>query len=223
MTRKVKNTKEEKNNQHKTEQKNNEKERKDNVNNKTKEANPNHQPEEEQIKNNHVEDNGTKEEADNVATEVNDMESKLADFELQVQELKDKYVRLSAEFDNYRKRTLKEKMELSKSAGEDILISLLPVVDDFDRAVKSVDEASDIVAIKEGVHLIYAKFKEFLNQKGVKEIDALHKEFDTDEHEALTKIPVPEEDLKGKVVDVIEKGYFLNEKVIRFSKVVVGE
>jgi len=223
MTRKVKNTAEEKNNQHKTEQKNNEKERKDNVNNKTKEANPNHQPEEEQIKNNHVEDNGTKEEADNVATEVNDMESKLADFELQVQELKDKYVRLSAEFDNYRKRTLKEKMELSKSAGEDILISILPVVDDFDRAVKSVDEANDIVAIKEGVHLIYAKFKEFLNQKGVKEIDALHKEFDTDEHEALTKIPAPEEDLKGKVVDVIEKGYLLNEKVIRFSKVVVGE
>ena len=223
MTRKVKNTKGEKNNQHKTEQQNNEKEIKDNVNNKTKETSQGNQSEEEQMENKPVEESGARGETESVTAEVNDMESKLADFELQVQELKDKYVRLSAEFDNYRKRTLKEKMELSKSAGEDILISLLPVVDDFDRAVKSIDEANDIVAIKEGVHLIYAKFKEFLNRKGVKEIDALHKEFDTDEHEALTKIPAPEEDLKGKVVDVIEKGYLLNEKVIRFSKVVVGE
>ncbi len=223
MAKKVKDT-EGKNNQHKTTQHNKNKETKDKMNNETQAEKQDQHPGEDQVNDNQIENNPTeKPENESVVTEVNDMESKLADFELQVQELKDKYIRLSAEFDNYRKRTLKEKMELSKSAGEDILTSILPVVDDFDRAVKSIDEAKDIVAIKEGVHLIYAKFKEFLTQKGIKEIDALHKEFDTDEHEALTKIPAPEKDLKGKVIDVIEKGYLLNDKVIRFSKVVVGE
>ena len=138
-------------------------------------------------------------------------------------EMNDKYLRLAAEYDNYRKRTLKEKMELSKSAGENILINILPVIDDFERGLGTIDQAKDIKAVKEGVQLIYNKFSEFLKQRGVKEIDAKEKDFDTDMHEAITKIPAPTDKLKGKVVDVIEKGYYLNEKVIRFSKVVIGE
>lgn len=138
-------------------------------------------------------------------------------------EMNDKYLRLAAEYDNYRRRTLKEKMELTKSAGEDILVNILPVMDDFERGLNHMDEAKDLEAVKEGVKLIYNKFKEFLKQRGVKEIEAKEKDFDTDLHEAITKIPAPTEELKGKVVDVVEKGYYLNEKVIRFSKVVIGE
>ncbi|MGM0531320.1 MAG: nucleotide exchange factor GrpE [Bacteroidota bacterium] len=138
-------------------------------------------------------------------------------------ELQDKYIRLTAEYDNYRKRTLKEKMELTKSAGEDILKGLLPIMDDFERALQSIDEAGDIQAVKDGVHLIYNKFKDFLNQQGIKEIEAQDKDFDTDKHEAVSKVPAQSEDMKGKVVDVVQKGYYLNDKVLRFAKVVVGE
>jgi len=130
---------------------------------------------------------------------------------------------LAAEYDNYRRRTLKEKMELSKVAGEDILVNILPVMDDFERGLETIDKAKEVDAIKEGIHLIYNKFKEFLKQRGVKAIEAKEKEFDTDLHEAVTKIPAPKEELKGKVVDVIEKGYLLNDKVIRYAKVVIGE
>ncbi|MDQ2177420.1 nucleotide exchange factor GrpE [Marinifilum sp. D714] len=150
------------------------------------------------------------------ADEIEELGAKL-------QDINDKYMRLSAEFDNYRKRTLKEKMELTKSAGEKILVNVLPVMDNFERALQSIDEAKDVEAVKEGVHLIYNNFKDFILQNGVKEIEAINKEFDTDIHEAITKIPAPSEDMKGKVVDCVEKGYTLNEKVIRFSKVVVGE
>ena len=150
------------------------------------------------------------------ADEIEELGAKL-------QDINDKYMRLSAEFDNYRKRTLKEKMELTKSAGEKILVNVLPVMDNFERALQSIDEAKDIEALKEGVHLIYNNFKDFISQNGVKEIEAINKEFDTDIHEAITKIPAPSEEMKGKVVDCVEKGYTLNEKVIRFSKVVVGE
>ncbi|MDP4187613.1 MAG: nucleotide exchange factor GrpE [Bacteroidota bacterium] len=138
-------------------------------------------------------------------------------------EMKDKYIRLSAEFDNYRKRTLREKMELTKTAGESILKNLLPVVDDLERALKSIDQAEDINALKEGVQLIYSKFKEFLERQGVKEINTEDIEFNTDIHEAITKIPAPEEKMKGKILDVVQKGYYLNDKVIRYSKVVIGE
>ena len=137
--------------------------------------------------------------------------------------MQDRYLRLSAEYDNFRKRTLKEKIDLQKSANENLLDALLPVADDFDRAMQSVDEAKDIEAVKEGMKLISGKFMAFLNQQGVKEIEASNKEFDTDLHEAITKIPAPSKKLKGKVVDVIQKGYFLNDKVLRFSKVVIGE
>jgi molecular chaperone GrpE len=140
-----------------------------------------------------------------------------------LEELNDRYLRLAAEYDNYRRRTLKEKMDLSKSAGADILVNILPVIDDFERGLDTIDKAKDINAVKEGVQLIYNKFQDFLKQRGVKAIEAKEKEFDTDLHEAITKIPAPTEELKGKVVDVVEKGYYLNEKIIRFSKVVIGE
>ncbi len=138
-------------------------------------------------------------------------------------ELQDRYLRLSAEYDNFRKRTLREKIDLQKSANESLLSSLLPVADDFDRALQSVEQASDIEAVKEGLQLISGKFRGFLQQQGVKEIEAEKKEFDTDLHEAITKIPAPTKKLKGKVVDVIQKGYFLNDRVLRYAKVVVGE
>ncbi|UCH15844.1 MAG: nucleotide exchange factor GrpE [Bacteroidales bacterium] len=140
-----------------------------------------------------------------------------------IKELTDKYLRLSAEFDNYRKRTLKEKIELTKSAGEELLKNILPVMDDFERGINTINNANDITAVKQGIDLIYAKFKDFLNQNGVREIEAKDREFNIDYHEAVTKIPAAKKDLKGKVVDVVEKGYTLNDKVIRYSKVVIGE
>jgi len=138
-------------------------------------------------------------------------------------ELQDKYLRLSAEFDNYRKRTLKEKTELIKTAGDELLIKILPVVDNFERALKAMEQANDINALKEGVMLIYNHFKDFIQQQGVKEITAMHESFNLDVHEAVTAIPAPSDELKGKILDVIEKGYILHDKVIRYSKVVVGE
>ncbi len=140
-----------------------------------------------------------------------------------VAELQDKYLRLSAEYDNYRKRTIKERADLLKTAGESVLISILPVVDDFERALSHLDEATDLDAIKEGVVLIHKRFSDFLGNKGVKAIEAKDAMFDTDLHEAITKIPAPSADMKGKVMDCVEKGYTLHDKVIRHSKVVVGE
>jgi len=153
----------------------------------------------------------------------NDSTSQQLDFEAMALEWKDKYMRLSADFDNYRKRTLKEKIELSKFAGEDVLKGLLPVVDDFERGLKNLELATDLEAMKEGINLIYNKFREFLTQKGLKEIDALNTDFNTDFHEAITKIPVEDKAMIGKIVDVVQKGYTIDDKVVRFSKVVVGE
>ncbi len=148
--------------------------------------------------------------------------SKTEELQKKYNELNDKYLRLSAEFDNYRKRCLKEKTDLIKSAGEDILINILPVMDNFERAMKSLDENPDIDSVKEGIHLIYNSFKDFLSQKGIKEIEAIGEDFDTDRHEAISQIPAQSEDQKGKVIDTVEKGYELNGKIIRFAKVVVG-
>jgi len=138
-------------------------------------------------------------------------------------ELQDKYVRLSAEFDNYRRRTLREKMDLVKYSGEDILVKLLPVMDDFDRAIEHMDDSTDYSALKSGIDIIYTKFSEFLKQNGLKEIPTDESYFNVDLHEAVAKVPVPEAENKGKVIDVIQKGYYLQDKVVRFSKVVVGE
>ena len=138
-------------------------------------------------------------------------------------ELTDKHLRLQAEFDNFRKRTMKEKADLIKSGGESVLISILPIIDDFERALISLKDVSDEDAGKKGTQLIYSKFSDFLKQNNVKEIDAINQDFNVDLHEAITKIPAPDESLKRKVVDVLQKGYWLNDKVIRFAKVVIGE
>ena len=137
-------------------------------------------------------------------------------------ELNDKYLRLYSEFDNYRKRTAKERIELIKTAGEDILKFFLPVADDFERALKFNETAADLKVVNEGFNLIYNKFKATLNQKGIEQMESLGKPFDPDLHEAITNIPAPSEDMKGKVIDEVEKGYYLNGKVIRFAKVIVG-
>lgn len=138
-------------------------------------------------------------------------------------EMNDKYLRLSAEFDNYRKRTLKEKMDLTKTAGEQILSEILPVVDNFERALASLEKTDDVESVRKGVELIYSSFKDFLKQNGVTEINCVDTDFDTDVHEAVAKIPATDEKSKGKVMDCIQKGYKLNDKVMRFAKVVVGE
>jgi len=148
--------------------------------------------------------------------DLNEVEAKLA-------EMQDKYIRLSAEFENFRKRTLREKMELSKYAGENLLLKIIPLMDDFDRARLHMDTATDCAAMKNGIDLIYGKFNEFLQQNGIKEIESVNTKFDVDLHEAVAKISVKEKDKKGKVVDVVLKGYYLQDKVLRFSKVVVGE
>jgi molecular chaperone GrpE len=150
-------------------------------------------------------------------------EEQLEKAEMDLLELKDRHIRLQAEFDNYRKRTLRERMELLKTANESLLISLLPVIDDFDRANQTLDAVEEESPVKDGIKLIYTKFQEFLKQNGIKEIEAKEQNFDTDLHEAITKIPAPTKELKGKIVDVVQKGYYLNDKVIRFSKVIIGE
>jgi molecular chaperone GrpE len=139
-------------------------------------------------------------------------------------ELNDKYLRLYSEFDNYRKRTQKERIELSKYASEEIIVSLLPVLDDLERALKSIVklENGQETVVADGIQLIYNKFKGLLSQKGLESIPAVGESFNVDYHDALTNIPATSEDMKGKVVDEIEKGYKLNGKVIRYSKVVVG-
>ena len=147
----------------------------------------------------------------------------LEELAVKINEITDKHLRLQAEFDNFRKRTLKEKADLIKSGGENVLVNILPIVDDFERAIESLKETADDDIGKQGTLLIYSKFRDFLKQNNVKEIDAMNQPFDVDHHEAITKIPAPTEELKGKVVDVIQKGYQLNEKVIRFAKVVIGE
>jgi len=166
---------------------------------------------------------GKKETKKEKAHKKTKIEEQLEKSEKELLGLKDKHIRLQAEFDNYRKRTLKERMELLKTAGESLLINILPVIDDFDRAIQTLEMIDGENHAKDGVNLIYNKFQEFLKQNGVKEINAKGLDFDTDLHEAITKIPAPTEELKGKIVHVVQKGYYLNDKVIRFSKVVIGE
>lgn len=140
----------------------------------------------------------------------------------EISEANDKYLRLYAEFDNYKRRTSKERIDLLQTAGKDVIVSLLTILDDFERAEKSMENAQDIIAIKEGVSLIHQKLRSILTQKGLKEMNATGNIFDADVHEAITNVPAPSEDLKGKVIDEVEKGYYLNDKVIRYAKVVVG-
>ena len=138
-------------------------------------------------------------------------------------ELNDSYLRLHAEYDNYRKRTLKEKMEIIKTGGEKVLTEMIPLIDDFERALETVQNAEDKKAIVEGLELIYSKFISFINRHGVKEMEAIGEPFDADKFEAITTIPVEDKSQKDMVVDCVQKGYILNEKVIRFPKVIVGK
>ncbi len=153
---------------------------------------------------------------DKVVAEGRALEEKLA-------EMQDKYIRIAAEFDNYRRRTLREKMDITRYAGEDLLVKLLPVMDDFERALMHMETSPECQSLKDGLDLIYSKFSDFLKQQGIREIEALNQDFNFDLHEAVAKAPFPGKDSRGKVVEVILKGYFLYDKVVRHSKVVVGE
>ncbi|RYD93919.1 MAG: nucleotide exchange factor GrpE [Sphingobacteriales bacterium] len=152
---------------------------------------------------------------DSEKTDESAVEKELAD-------MKDKYLRLAAEFDNFRRRTAKEKLDFAKTAGQDLMTALLPVLDDLERARQSMETAQDVESLKQGVELVFAKMMNTLQQKGLKAIDAIGQEFDVEQHEAITQIPAPGPDMKGKVIDQVEKGYTLGDKVIRFAKVVIG-
>ena len=166
----------------------------------------------ENLTENQQEEVGVEESGDNVT-----------DWEAKYNELNNSYLRLNAEFDNYRKRTLKEKAELLKSGSERVLIDVIAVVDDFERALDNVSKTEDVEAVKEGIDLIYNKFRGFLTRHGVKEIETIGHPFDTDRHEALTTVPAQSEDDKDKIVDSVQKGYMLDDKVIRFPKVIVAK
>lgn len=174
---------------------------------------------------NNAEEQPQDEQAENAVpmTHEEELEKELETAQETIEEQKDKYLRLSAEFDNYRKRTMKEKAELILNGGEKSLSSILPVVDDFERAIKTMETATDVQAVKEGVELIYNKFMATLAQNGVKVIETKDQPLNTDYHEAIAVIPTPSEAQKGKILDCVQTGYTLNDKVLRHAKVVVGE
>lgn len=164
------------------------------------------------LTNNQTEENAGDKASDNVT-----------DWEAKYNELNNSYLRLNAEFDNYRKRTLKEKAELLKSGSERVLLDIIAVVDDFERALDNISKTEDIDAVKEGIDLIYSKFSNFLTKHGVKEIETIGHAFDTDKHEAVTTIPAQSEEDKDKIIDSIQKGYTLDDKIIRYPKVIVAK
>ena len=174
---------------------------------------------------NNAEEQPQDEQAENAVpmTHEEELEKELETAQETIEEQKDKYLRLSAEFDNYRKRTMKEKAELILNGGEKSLSSILPVVDDFERAIRTMETATDVQAVKEGVELIYNKFMATLAQNGVKVIETKDQPLNTDYHEAIAVIPAPSEAQKGKILDCVQTGYTLNDKVLRHAKVVVGE
>jgi molecular chaperone GrpE len=168
---------------------------------------------------------GTDNTQETVATpeEPAEEQNPIAKLKEELEEMRDKYLRLFAEFDNFKRRSAKERLDYMKTAGQDILRDLLPVLDDMERAEKSISSAADIEAVKEGFLLIKDKFNKNLAAKGLKPMETVGQAFDADFHEALTEIPAPSEEMKGKVIDEVEKGYLLNEKIIRYAKVVVGK
>lgn len=169
----------------------------------------------------HIQDeNETQDTTAPIQAEELSIEDSLAN---QLVEASDKYARLFAEFDNYKKRTSRERVELIQTAGQGVISKLLPVLDDFDRALVAIANAQDIEGVKEGIDLVNQKFRKLLENEGLKEMETTGQPFDADFQEAITSIPAPSEDLKNKVIDTVEKGYFLNDKVIRFAKVVIGQ
>jgi len=165
----------------------------------------------------------TKKESKAKKPKIADLQAEIEELNAQVQEAKDKYLRLFAEFDNFKKRNIRERMDLLKNASQDAFSALLPVVDDFDRAKSSADDENSPEAFSEGVVLVYNKLNNILANKGLKKMESTGEVFDPELHEAITKIPAPTEEMKGKVIDTIESGFYLNDKIIRFAKVVVGE
>lgn len=161
-------------------------------------------------------------EQDQQAAEVDNVPSPVDTLKEELALANDKYLRLYAEFDNFRRRTIKEREEARKMEGKDLFVALLPVLDDFERALKAMENAVDVAPVKEGVTLVQSKLKNTLIQKGLKAMESIGSPFDPELHEAITNIPAPTEDLKGKVIDEMEKGYYLNDKVVRFAKVIVG-
>lgn len=157
------------------------------------------------------------------SSKVDKKTKKINDLEEELQESKDKHLRLYAEFENYKRRTVKERLDLMKTAAQDTLSSLLPVLDDFDRAKKSADDENTDESFSEGVTLVYNKLHSTLQAKGLKAMDTNGESFNPEFHEAITEIPAPSEDMKGKIIDTIEKGYLLGDKIIRYAKVVVGK
>lgn len=168
-------------------------------------------------------DGKLRDQANTENAEHQEEESRIAELESELQELRDKYIRLFAEFDNFKKRTLKEKIEMSKMAGQEVIYNLLPVLDDFDRAKKNADDPSNEEYFSEGVELVYNKLYQTLQQQGLSAMDTSNPEFDPELHDAIADIEVQDESLKGKIIDYIEKGYLLNGKIIRHAKVVVGK
>lgn len=167
---------------------------------------------------------GTNEvEVDEVKDENTELQSKIDSLQEQLDKEKKEYLFLMAEFDNFRKRTLKEKSELIKNGGEAAMKNILPIIDDFERAIEAINKSTDIKAVKEGIDLIYSKFAKYLEQNGVKPIETEGEYFDTELHEAITTFPAQDESMKGKIIDTVQKGYKLNDKVLRHSKVVVGQ
>lgn len=152
-----------------------------------------------------------------------DAENEIERLKAEIDKEKKEYLFLMAEFDNFRKRTLREKSELIKNGGETVLKGLLPILDDFERGLKASEKMDDSNSVREGMELIYHKLKKYLEQNGVKEFDPDDKEFDAERHEAISAVPVPDESLKGKILDTVEKGYMINDKVLRHAKVVVGQ
>ena len=150
-------------------------------------------------------------------------EDAIEKLQAELEEQKDKYLRLFAEFDNYRRRTSKERLELIQTAGKDVIVSLLEVLDDCDRAEKQIQQGNDMAAIKVGILLVFNKLRNILQAKGLKPMDSINSPFDVEKHEAITEIPAPVANMKDKVVDEVERGYYLNDKLIRFAKVVVGK
>lgn len=150
-------------------------------------------------------------------------ESEMEKLRMELEEAKDKYIRLAAEFDNFRKRTAKERIELIQTAGKDVIQAMLDVLDDSERAQKQMETSEDITQIKEGIQLVFSKLQSTLQHRGLKKMEAKNQAFDADLHEAITEIPAPTEDMVGKVIDEVQPGYYLNDKLIRFAKVVVGK
>lgn len=190
--------------------------------------------EQEQVKEEELQQEETQTEAQNAEDESQNAEEeqpakeetpedKIAALQAELEKSQKEYLFLMAEFDNYRKRTVKEKAELIKNGGEKAMLGLLPVIDDFERAIDAIDKSSDVEGLKEGVDLIYNKFMKYLESQQVKPMESTGTDFDADIYEAVTTFPAPDESMKGKVIDTVQKGYTINEKVLRHAKVVVGQ